>query len=213
RWLRSRVTANTASIGEDSSGEKLVLAGVLSGVRRIITKRKDTMLVAQLEDLHGSVEIVVFPRTLERPGDVWHEGGSVSVGGKSAQKRRGTAARAVRQPIGESVEVWTPPEPGAEPPPDPAEEEPLPMPTPAAPAWATVDLATEDDDAPPEVPVPPSPVEPVPVLGRLIHLRFVRIGDDAADLERLRSLYALLAHQSGPDRFELIVVHGGAQHR
>src|SRR5581483_2802534 len=42
RWLRSRVTANTASIGEESSGERVVVAGVLSGVRRIITKRKDT---------------------------------------------------------------------------------------------------------------------------------------------------------------------------
>jgi hypothetical protein len=50
-------------------------------------------------------------------------------------------------------------------------------------------------------------------LGRLLHLRFVRAGDATVDLERLRSLHALLTGQPGPDRFELVVVHGTSQFR
>ena len=215
RWLRSRVTANTASIGEESSGERVVVAGVLSGVRRIITKRKDTMLVAQLEDLHGSIEVVVFPRTLERTGEVWQDDAVVIVEGKADQKRLGSDDRAVRQIVCDSVEVWTPPAPGAEPPPEPEGDALLPLPAPALPSWATADvseLAAAEADEPAPAAVPPELPAPAAV-GRLLHLRFVRGDDDASDLERLRSLHRLLAEQPGPDRFDLIVVQGGTQHR
>jgi DNA polymerase-3 subunit alpha len=256
RWLRRRVTATTASIGEDSAGERVVVAGVLSGVRRIITKRKDTMLVAQLEDLHGSIELVVFPRTFERTGDVWQDDSVVIVEGKADQKRLGGDDRAVRQIICESVECWTPPPPGSEPPPEAEDEAAVLQPAPALPAWAaeTVDEpdasaadrpgkgtgasadqppaavaagaaadepaalvpAPPADEAASGAPAPPAgapaPLAPAP-LGRLLRLRFVRAGDDAADLERLRSLHVLLAGRPGPDRFELIVVQGQAQHR
>lgn len=213
RWLRTRVTATTASIGEESSGQKVVLAGVLSGIRRIVTKKKDTMLVAQIEDLHGTAELVVFPRTLERTAEVWQDDAVVIVEGKTDQKRLGNDDRAVRQLICDSAEQWTPPPPGSEPPPLAADEELLPAPAPAAPAWATADVveATSADD-PPAPPPDPETLAPIP-LGRLIHLRFVRIGDDATDLERLRALYTLLAERAGPDRFELVVAHGRAQHR
>src|SRR4051794_6189888 len=147
RWLRRRVTATTASIGEDSAGERVVVAGVLSGVRRIITKRKDTMLVAQLEDLHGSIELVVFPRTLERTGDVWQDDSVVIVEGKADQKRLGADDRAVRQIICESVECWTPPPPGSEPPAETEDEAAVLQPAPALPAWAAETVDEPDESA------------------------------------------------------------------
>ena len=221
RWLRQRVTATTASIGEDSSGEKVVLAGVLSGVRRIVTKRKDTMLVAQLEDLHGSLELVVFPRTLERTAGVWRDDAVVIVEGKTDQKRLGNDDRAVRQLICDSAEEWTPPPPGTEPPPEPAEVL-LPAPAPALPAWALDEAVEEEVEVVGveaglvgDLPGALTPLAPAASAEprRLLHLRFVRAGDDATDLERLRSLHALLLERPGPDRFELIVVHGQVQHR
>jgi DNA-directed DNA polymerase III PolC len=211
RWLRSRVTATTASLAEESSGERVVLAGALSSVRRIVTKRKETMLVAQLEDLHGSVEVVVFPRTLERTADVWREDAIVIVEGKTDQKRLGNDERAVLQVICEGVEEWQPPEPGATPPEDDLAEA---SPPPALPAWAAD--AEPPGDAPP-APVPLAPRrEPTPEPAqapRLIQLRFVRQGDDEDDLTRLRSLHALLTRQPGPDRFELVVVDSRFEHR
>jgi hypothetical protein len=44
-------------------------------------------------------------------------------------------------------------------------------------------------------------------------LRFVRAGDPTADLQRLRSLHALLNGRPGPDRFELVLVQGVSQFR
>ncbi len=217
RWLRGRVTATTASLGEDTSGERVVLAGVLSAVRRIVTKRKDTMLVAQLEDLHGSIEVVVFPRTLERTADVLQDDRVVIVEGKSDQKRLGGDDRAVRQIICESVEVWTAPEPGAAPP-EPEGEDPLPLPAPALPGWVAADPAELEpaeaaDQLPPAPPDAAAPPDAPAPLGRLLHLRFVRGADAASDLQRLRSLHRLLAGQPGPDRFDLVVVQGETRHR
>ena len=139
----------------------------------------------------------------------------VIVEGKADQKRLGNDDRTVRQIIVDSVEEWQPPEPGAEPPPDlPAIEEFAPS-APVLPAWAS---ATVEDlalaAAPPPVPSQESvgPPEPPP-LGRLLHLRFVRAGDSAADFQRLRSLHALLSGRPGPDRFELVLVHAESQFR
>ena len=38
-----------------------------------MTKRGDTMLIAQLEDMLGSIEVTVFPRAYEASADVWRE--------------------------------------------------------------------------------------------------------------------------------------------
>jgi DNA-directed DNA polymerase III PolC len=215
RWLRQRTTATTASVSEESGNEKVVIAGVLSGVRRIITKRKDTMLVAQLEDLHGSIELVVFPRTLERTGDVWRDDAVVIVDGKADQKRLGNDDRTVRQIIVDGVEEWQPPEAGAESPPDlPAEDEAAPA-APVLPAWASATVEDLVQAAEPPA-APPSEIVAAPVpapLGRLLHLRFVRAGDAALDLQRLRSLHALLSGRPGPDRFELVLVQADSQFR
>ncbi|HLH24520.1 MAG TPA: DNA polymerase III subunit alpha [Chloroflexota bacterium] len=214
RWLRQRTTATTASVAEDAAGEKVVLAGVLSGVRRIITKRKDTMLVAQLEDLHGSIELVVFPRTLERTGDVWRDDAVVIVEGKADQKRLGGDDRTVRQIIVDSAEEWQPPEPGTAPPPDLPAADGLTPASPMLPAWAAASVEELTAAVAPEPASLPQPEPPAPAsLGRLLHLRFVRAGDAGADLQRLRSLHALLSGRPGPDRFELIVVQGAAQYR
>jgi len=222
RWLRHRVTATTAALSEAPIGEKVVLAGVLSGVRRIVTKRKETMLVAQLEDLHGSIELVVFPRTLERTADLWRDDAIVIVEGKLDQKQLGRDERAIRQLICESAEEWVPPEPGAEPP-EPADEELPVLSAPTLPAWAIADSEELNGEAEAADEAEPAPSAPGMAAspgageadrpGRLVQLRFVRAGDDAADLERLRMLHALLTHQPGPDRYELVVVQGARQHR
>jgi hypothetical protein len=122
----------------------------------------------------------------------------------------------VRQVICDSAEEWQPPEPGAEPPPDLPEAEELAPAAPALPAWAMDDVGALESPGQGLPPPPPPAVEivaePTP-LGRLLHLRFVRGGDPATDLERLRSLHGLLAQRPGPDQFEIVLVHGTAEHR
>jgi DNA polymerase-3 subunit alpha len=208
RWLRTRVTATTASLSEETGSEKVTLAGVLSGVRRILTKKRETMVVAQLEDLHGTIEVVVFPRTLERTAELWQDDAIVIVEGRLDTGRAGRDERPSRQVICEAAEAWTPPPPGSEPPP---EEAALPAGAESAlPAGTSAPAAEADYSATGAAPhgadLPALPT-------RHLRLRFVREGDDDADFGRLRSLHALLTRESGPDTYELLLVQGDAEYR
>lgn len=47
-------------------GMAVTLAGMVSGKRILLTKKNTQMAFVQLEDLHGTVEVVVFPNVFER---------------------------------------------------------------------------------------------------------------------------------------------------
>jgi DNA polymerase-3 subunit alpha len=59
-------TTALKDIGEDHIGQALTFIGMVTGARRIATKKGDTMLVATLEDAEKSIEMVVFPRVFEQ---------------------------------------------------------------------------------------------------------------------------------------------------
>ncbi len=64
------VTAYLAELKE--AGEDLVtVACVVTSARKHITKEKKLMMFAQVEDLTGSVEVTVFPRTYEATAQLW----------------------------------------------------------------------------------------------------------------------------------------------
>jgi|GEM_PF-4053164 len=81
-WLQGRATATSAQLGEEGDGKKVVIAGVIASVKLLTTKKGDRMLAAQMEDLHGSLEVVVFPKTYERTRDIWQPDAVVVVEGK-----------------------------------------------------------------------------------------------------------------------------------
>jgi len=65
------VTADIAELRE--AGDELVtIACVVTNARKHITKNKQLMMFAQVEDLTGSVEITVFPRTYEATATLWN---------------------------------------------------------------------------------------------------------------------------------------------
>jgi len=61
--LRKVVTCACNELDEAYDGKNVVLAGMISGVRTINTKKGDQMAFVQIEDLQGQCEVVVFPRT------------------------------------------------------------------------------------------------------------------------------------------------------
>ncbi|MGI5836999.1 MAG: DNA polymerase III subunit alpha [Chloroflexota bacterium] len=81
-WLQTRVTATSARLGEEMDGKRVTIAGIVASVKALTTKKGDRMLAAQLDDLHGSFEVVVFPRTYERTRDIWEPDAVVIVDGK-----------------------------------------------------------------------------------------------------------------------------------
>jgi len=65
------VTAYLAELRD--AGEDLVtIACVVTSARKHITKNKQLMMFAQVEDLTGSVEVTVFPRTYEGTANLWN---------------------------------------------------------------------------------------------------------------------------------------------
>jgi DNA polymerase-3 subunit alpha len=79
--LKRRATTSTAYLNEEWAGQKVTLGGRITEIRRIMTKRGDTMAAVQLEDLQGSIEVVVFPKVYAATAASWHEDAIVLVTG------------------------------------------------------------------------------------------------------------------------------------
>jgi DNA polymerase-3 subunit alpha len=57
---------NTQNLQEVKNGKDINIAGIISRYRSQVTKKGDTMAFATLEDLHGSVEIIIFPEAYKK---------------------------------------------------------------------------------------------------------------------------------------------------
>ncbi len=71
---------------ELKEGDPIVLAAMIVGIKRIITKSKQNMMFVRLEDQTGGLEGIVFPKILEKTHDAWSEGKMVLVRGKASLK-------------------------------------------------------------------------------------------------------------------------------
>ena len=80
------VNAWSGDIGEPLDQERVAVGGMAVGIRRVITRNRDTMAVVTLEDLQGSVDVVVFPRTYAETEDVWREDTVFMVAGRVDHK-------------------------------------------------------------------------------------------------------------------------------
>jgi DNA polymerase III subunit alpha len=98
--LPEYVTAYTGDLAEEADQAKVTVGGIIQSSRRVITRAGSTMLVATLEDLQGSVEVVVFPKVFEQTGPAWANDAIVLVAGRV--DRRDEAA----QILCESVWSW-----------------------------------------------------------------------------------------------------------
>ncbi|HET9001406.1 MAG TPA: OB-fold nucleic acid binding domain-containing protein, partial [bacterium] len=71
RWqpvLAQRVTVQLAHLPDLPDRKEAVVGGLVSSVKRTITRSGSSMAFLTLEDLTGSVEVVVFPRVYEQQG-------------------------------------------------------------------------------------------------------------------------------------------------
>lgn len=61
-------------------------AGIVTKVKKIITRTNKTMLFAKIEDHTDSIEILVFPKLLEETAALWEEGRAVICQGRISDK-------------------------------------------------------------------------------------------------------------------------------
>lgn len=72
------------------NGKSISLAGEVTTLRKVVTKQGQMMGIAQVEDWHPSaesIEVVLFPRTWDKFGDLVDEGNVLVFGGKVDNSR------------------------------------------------------------------------------------------------------------------------------
>jgi DNA polymerase-3 subunit alpha len=71
-----------SKITQETVNKKIILGGIISGIKKIITKTGKPMLFMKLEDLTSKMEIVVFPNLLEANPNALQENKIVFIAGR-----------------------------------------------------------------------------------------------------------------------------------
>jgi DNA polymerase-3 subunit alpha len=67
---------------ESLEGQRVVIGGIVTGIRTVTTRNKETMAVATVEDLQGTLEVVVFPRMYATSGGTFSDGAILLIAGR-----------------------------------------------------------------------------------------------------------------------------------
>ncbi|MDE3129901.1 MAG: DNA polymerase III subunit alpha, partial [Acidobacteriota bacterium] len=84
--MSAKTDVTIGAVGECNDGERVTVGGMISQVKRLRTKKGDPMVFATLEDLSGSVELVIFADTLEESAGAVEQDAVVLVKGKVDHK-------------------------------------------------------------------------------------------------------------------------------
>lgn len=180
RRLGDSVTCFLGQIDETMAGHKVTVAGMINWVRQIYTKNGKPMAFVELEDVQGTVEVVVFPRTYEETREMWEEEKVVVVRGK-VDIKRGNGPKIICEKVDDNITRVAPELIDYQPP------------TSQEISVATPDLQPTFTDSQPAY-----------------HLQITvsRSGDAERDRQRLRSVYELVTRYEGQDTFSLCIPNG-----
>jgi len=93
--LNNSVFYNTIRVG-----------GIISSVKKIITKKGQPMIFLQLQDLTDKAEVVIFPSILEANPEIFQENKIVLITGK--KDTRNGEPKIIAQLVEEILEAWRP---------------------------------------------------------------------------------------------------------
>jgi len=69
-----------------SRDSNLTVAGVITSIKKIITRSNDSMLFVKIEDHSSNVEILVFPSLLKASAEIWQDGKVIMCQGRLSDK-------------------------------------------------------------------------------------------------------------------------------
>jgi len=75
-------SARISEVVQEKDGMEVRLGGVFTNMRKVTTRKKDPMAVGRLEDLTGSIPVVIFPRVYERYSSMISEDVPVVIKGR-----------------------------------------------------------------------------------------------------------------------------------
>jgi DNA polymerase III subunit alpha len=80
--LSKSVTAFCGQITEQMAGENVVIAALVTSVKELATKDGRIFIIAGVEDLDGSIEVMVWAETYVRTRELWKEGEILLIEGR-----------------------------------------------------------------------------------------------------------------------------------
>lgn len=85
--LQKLETTPIVDITTSRVGERIIVGGIVSAVKKIVTKAgNNEMAFVRLEDLSGTIEVVIFPKIYQRTYDLWVADVTVLISGKVDEK-------------------------------------------------------------------------------------------------------------------------------
>ena len=84
--LLKQQTVQIRDLLKEKKDSKVKVAGVITKITKFITKSGKPMLFVKIEDLTGTIEILVFATTLEKNPTTWQEGKIIMVAGRLTDK-------------------------------------------------------------------------------------------------------------------------------
>lgn len=66
--------------------DRVITAGVISTIKKIITRSGESMLFVKIEDATAAVEVLVFPRLLKETPNLWVSGQAIIIDGQISEK-------------------------------------------------------------------------------------------------------------------------------
>jgi DNA polymerase-3 subunit alpha len=84
--MAARTDRTLSALGECRDGDRVTVGGIISQTKRLRTKKGDPMMFASLDDLEGSVELVIFGQTLEECASAIEQDAVVLVKGRVDHK-------------------------------------------------------------------------------------------------------------------------------
>jgi len=80
--INSSATVLCGHIDSEMEGQRVIVAGMITSLQEMQTRGGRKFISAVLEDLTGSVEVIVWPEVYQATGHLWQEGQVVLVEGK-----------------------------------------------------------------------------------------------------------------------------------
>ena len=94
--IRLLSTHTTANLNEAQEGKDVKLCGVIGGINSTTTKKGNRMAYVQLEDLHGVVEVIVFPELFASSIDAIVPNAVIHITGTVDQMDSGSRIKATK---------------------------------------------------------------------------------------------------------------------
>lgn len=107
--LAEQTTNLCGEITHDMAGERVIIGGIVTSIRHVTTKNNRPFVIANLEDISGSVEVTAWPEVFNQTQELWTEGNILLIDGnvKSREDRINISCLKVRKFETEPIQLET----------------------------------------------------------------------------------------------------------